>query len=392
MTETGDSLPLPGEVLDTPAATAPIVTETEPRPSPLVSSLVPHTSSLVVQTSFIGDMVLTTPLIAELARRGPVDVVATPASAPLLANNPSVRDVIRYDKRGDAKGMYGLYRTAQTLKRRQGESGDEERAVDVAYLAQGSVRSAMLALLAGIPQRVGFTTSAGRHLYTRRVRYREDRHHSERLWRLGAEDGSGAPDAAQLRPRLFPGDAEIAAVDALLREAGHATGEPLVVLAPGSVWATKRWPYYPDLARRLAAGRRGWVAVVGGKPDAALAREVAAAAPGGVIDATGRLSLLASAELIGRAAALVTNDSAPQHLASAMGTPTVTVFGPTVPEFGFGPLAPARATLGHAGLACRPCDRHGPRACPLGHWRCMREITADTVLDAVRGVAAARTG
>jgi len=70
-----------------------------------------------------------------------------------------------------------------------------------------------------------------------------------------------------------------------------------------------------------------------------------------------------------------------------MGTPTVAVFGPTVPDFGFGPLAPARATLGHGGLACRPCDRHGPRACPLGHWRCMREITAETVLEAVREVS-----
>src|SRR5438034_316720 len=83
------------------------------------------------------------------------------------------------------------------------------------------------------------------------------------------------------------------------------------------------------------------------------------ATDGAAIDATGRLSLLASAELIGRTIALVTNDSAPQHLASAMGTPTITIFGPTVPEFGFGPLAPRSITIGHHQLACRPCDRHG---------------------------------
>jgi len=100
-----------------------------------------------------------------------------------------------------------------------------------------------------------------------------------------------------------------------------------------------------------------------------------AATDGNAVDATGRLSLLASAELIGRASLLVSNDSAPLHLASAMNTPTIAIFGPTVPDFGFGPLADRALIAGHPELACRPCDRHGPQRCPLGHWRCMREIT-----------------
>ena len=98
-----------------------------------------------------------------------------------------------------------------------------------------------------------------------------------------------------------------------------------------------------------------------------------------MLDATGKLPLLASAELIARARLLVTNDSAPQHLASAMGTPTLTIFGPTVPEFGFGPLG--STSLGAAGLACRPCDSHGPQRCPLGHWRCMTEQASAVVAD-----------
>jgi heptosyltransferase-2 len=72
------------------------------------------------------------------------------------------------------------------------------------------------------------------------------------------------------------------------------------------------------------------------------------------------------------------------HFASAMGTPTIAIFGPTVPEFGFGPLAPRSSVLGITSLACRPCDRHGPRRCPLGHWRCMREITPRHVAAAVK--------
>ena len=336
-------------------------------------------TSLVVQTSFLGDMVLTTPLLAELASRGPVDVVATPASAGLLANHPAVREVIVYDKRGGARGLGGLLRLAKALR---------ARGYDAAFLAQGSVRSATLARLSGARQRVGFTTSAGRALYTTRVTYRDDRHHAERLWRLATGDAADSPPEARVRPRLYPGGAERAAVDAVLGESGYGGG-PIWVLAPGSVWPTKAWPYYDALAERLAPA--GFVVVIGGAGEQELAARVVAAADrvagaGRAVSAAGRLSLLASAELMSRATAAVVNDSLPQHLASAAGTPTVAVFGPTVPEFGFGPLAPRRRVLGHEGLACRPCDRHGPRRCPLGHWRCMREIDAATVADAALAV------
>lgn len=370
---------------DAAIAASEAVTQTAPKPLPLPSS--ERAASLVIQTSFLGDMVLTTPLIAELAARGPVDVVATPASAPLLANNPSIRTLIPYDKRGDDRGLFGLWRAGRTLAHdpHPHGAGEPPGNIRAAYLAQGSMRSAMLAVLAGIEERVGFATSAGRPLYTRVVPYREELHHAERLWQLAAPPFAERALPEQIRPRLFPGDAEISAVDALLRAAGHA-GERLIALAPGSVWATKRWPYYPELARLLAP--LGRIMVVGGAADAPLAAEIQAAVPGlQLIDATGRLSLLASAELLGRAAALVTNDSAPQHLASAMGTPTITIFGPTVAEFGFGPLAPRNATVGNTELDCRPCDRHGPRRCPLGHWRCMREVTAESVAGLVARVS-----
>ena len=333
----------------------------------------PFSPSLVVQTSFLGDMVLTTPLIAHLAGRGPVDVVATRAAAALLANNPDVREVVVYDKRGKDRGVAGFLRLAAQLRR--GRYG-------AAFLAQGSLRSAALAAVARIPRRIGFASSAGRRLYTARVPYDESAHHAARLLSLATE-ALDSPAPESLRPRLYPGEAERAAVDALLGEHGRAR-EPFVALAPGSVWATKRWPYYEELARALA-GRGVRCAVVGGPEDRELARRIAQAAGAShvPIDATGRLSLLGSAELIGRACAIVTNDSAPQHLASAMDTPTITVFGPTVAEFGFGPLAQRREAIGHEALDCRPCDRHGPRKCPLGHWRCMRELGPDAVVSAL---------
>jgi heptosyltransferase-2 len=327
------------------------------------------TSSLVIQTSFLGDTVLTTPLIAELSRRGPVDVVATPAGAALLTNHPSIRAVVPYDKRGADRGIWRLLGLARRLR---------GFGYETAYLAQGSMRSAALAALAGVTRRVGFATHAGRLLYTDKIEYREDLHHAARLLRLARPDSEPTP--AEIRPRLYPGIPERGAVDRLL--ALHELmddGPPLVALAPGSVWATKQWPYYSDLARELAPHAR--LVVVGSADDAPLAGDIVRQGGSGAFSAAGVLTVLGSAELIRRCSVLVTNDSAPQHLASAVGTPTVSIFGPTVPEFGFGPLAEKSQVVGVSPreLACRPCDRHGPRRCPLRHWRCMRDIPAGDV-------------
>jgi heptosyltransferase-2 len=122
-----------------------------------------------------------------------------------------------------------------------------------------------------------------------------------------------------------------------------------------------------------------------------LAREVCKSAGASAINAAGALSLLASAELVRRCRVLVTNDSAPQHLASAMGTPTVTIFGPTTPEFGFGPLAPSSESLGIEGLSCRPCHAHGPMRCPKRHWRCMLELGPERVAARVEHILSQST-
>ena len=332
--------------------------------------------SLVIQTAFIGDTILTTPLIAELATRGPVDIVTTPVSATLLQNNPALRRTFVFDKRNAQSGIGGLWAMARTIRRwRAQHAAGVDRTV--AYLAQGSTRSAVLAVLAGAHERIGFATSPARSMYTTRVPYIENQHHAARLWLLAfPHERRAEPRPERLRPRLYPGAAEKGAVNDLLRE--HGLSGPFVALAPGSVWATKRWPYYAELAARVAT--RLPVVIIGGKDDQAQADAIVAAVPPDrVVSAVGRLSLLASAELIGRARALVSNDSSPTHMASAMGTPTITIFGPTVPDFGFGPLAPRSAVAGHPTLDCRPCDRHGPQRCPLGHWRCMRELGVDEI-------------
>jgi heptosyltransferase-2 len=188
-----------------------------------------------------------------------------------------------------------------------------------------------------------------------------------------------APSNEQIQPRIFPSPDDEKSAESFLLENLIDRRKPFVALAPGSAWGTKRWPFYPELAVKL--GPQFNIVVIGGNSDLETGDAIVSQLPNGsAANAAGKLGILASAALIGHATMLVTNDSAPQHLASAMGTPTIGIFGPTVPEFGFGPLAPGSATAGVDDLACRPCDRHGPQQCPLGHWRCMREVSSDDVM------------
>ena len=202
-------------------------------------------------------------------------------------------------------------------------------------------------------------------------------HEVERLLTLAGS----AESAPSVSLALTPSD--YAAADHWL--AAHGVGPRFIALAPGSIWGTKRWPYYAE----LAAGLDRPCVIVGGADDRPLADAIVAAAPGRAVSAAGELGLRASAALIQRAAALVTNDSAPLHLATAVGTPIVALFGPTVPEFGFGPRRAGDVTLGRDGLACRPCSKHGPQICPLGHHRCMRDLAVETVAAALAAVTSA---
>ncbi len=325
--------------------------------------------TLVVQTAFLGDVVLTTPLLAALAERhGPVDVVTTPAAAVLLEHHPAVALVIPYDKRGADRGLRGLWRLGRRLRAR-----DYSRA----YLPHRSWRSAVLARLAGAPERTGFADSAAAATYTRRVPRPTGGHEVERLLALAGDRPHSPVPAVHLE--LTADDH--AAADAWLRERGVGAG--FVALAPGSIWGTKRWPGYAELAAALDTP----VVVLGGREDASLAGQVAAAAPGRGHSAAGVLGLRASAAVIARAAVLVTNDSAPLHLATAAGTPTVAIFGPTVPALGFGPRGPRDVVVEHPSLTCRPCSAHGPQVCPLGHHRCMRELSVASVVAAVAAVS-----
>ncbi len=319
---------------------------------------------LVIQTAFLGDVVLTTGLLNYLAERfGRVDVVTTPAASELLFTHPAVYHTWTYDKRGADRGLIGLLRLAGQLR------ANRYRAV---YLPHRSLRSAMLARIAGIPERTGFGGAPGAWSYTRRIRRAVAGHEAERILALGEP-----PPGTVARVSLGLLSDDFRQADEWLATRKISPG--FVALAPGSIWGTKRWPYYAELTAAL----EGPVVIVGGPEDRALADAVAAGRSG-VHVAAGALPLRVAAAVLARAGVLVTNDSAPLHLATATGTRIVAVFGPTVPRFGFGPRGAQDRIVEHPSMPCRPCSSHGPAVCPLGHHRCMRELSVGQVLDAVR--------
>jgi heptosyltransferase-2 len=330
-------------------------------------------SLVVPQTSFLGDVVLTTPLLTALRERlrpRRLAVVVRPEARALVEGHPDVDDVLVDDKHGADRGLRGLARAARRLR---------AESFDLAVVPHRSLRTALLVAAAGIPRRIGFDASRGAWLFSERVRRDPARHDVERNLAL-LEPFGGPATAPRLHVPVTPEAADRA--DALLPPGDG----PLVVLAPGSVWATKRWTIagFAEVARHLArAGAR--VLLVGGPGDTEVAAKVAALAGGGIASVAGRTDLATSVALIDRAAVLVGNDSAPMHVACARGVPVVAVFCATTPALGYGPWG-MRTRVVQVDLECRPCGRHGGPRCPRGTEDCMRLVEAAAVLDAVHAV------
>lgn len=342
----------------------------------------PPEKVLVFHTAFIGDIILMFPMLQALRLYLPgcrITAVTIPVVADLVRQHPAVDDVIPYDKRGSHRGWGGVWSLARRL---QGER------FSMALIPHRSLRSALIVRMARIPRRVGFSTSAGAMLFTERVNYRSMEHEIDKNLALLLPVIGRIPE--RVMPQLGLHERDVQAVDAFQRQLPSGTtrggSRPLVAIAPGSVWATKRWPAtsFAGLARKLV--ERGCdVVLVGGVRDVELCKsiEVLCHQPPHVADASGRLTLPGSAELIRRCRVLVSNDSAPTHMAMGVGTPVVALFGPTVPSIGFSPVGPRDQVLEVNGLPCRPCNIHGGDECPIGSFECMRGISIDRVLAAV---------
>jgi heptosyltransferase-2 len=335
---------------------------------------------VVVQTAFLGDVILTLPLVQVCKKLFPdaaIDVVVTPLARELCANHRDIREAIAYDKRGSDAGLAGLLRLSRSLR---------SRTYDLALVPHRSLRSAALVALSRIPTRIGFNRSAGRMLLTGTVQYNRTIHEIDR--NLSLLDPIIDTPAARELPRLYPAEADQKRIDRLLVELEIARPDQLVAVAPGTIWNTKRWlkERFSSLAVNLdEAGLE--IVLLGGREDQTLCNEIRTLSGSShVYNTAGMLNLLQSVELIRRCRILICNDSAPMHMAAAVGTPVVAVFGATVPAFGFGPSGPRDLVVETQGLKCRPCSIHGGETCPIKTFDCMKNISYEHVYQKVMDV------
>jgi heptosyltransferase II len=324
---------------------------------------------LVVQTAFLGDVVLVTPLLQALRLKYPtahLALLTTPTGAEILAGFPALNEILSFDKRKRDRGTRATLALGRKLR---------EARFDLALCPHRSARTAVLTALARIPHRIGFADSALPWLYHTAVARDFSRHEVMRNLQLLNPLGGPPPGFQAV---LALGSAQ----NLDLQQLGLSGNGLKVGLCPGSVWPTKRWTAhgYAGLADLLQEQFHAKVYLLGAPQDAAVAAEVAGLCRQPVRNLAGRTTLAELVGVIDRMNLLVTNDSAPVHIASARRVPVVAIFGPTVPAQGFAPFQ-ERAAVVELPLDCRPCGAHGPRTCPLGHFRCMNDLQPRQVLD-----------
>lgn len=327
---------------------------------------------LLVQTSFLGDTILSTPVISGIKKIYPdaeLWMMTTPIAVPLVERDPLLTGVISYDKRGVNKGLSGLLRMKNRIK---------NIGFDRVYSLHRSFRTTLLLWLTRIPDRIGCSDAGLSFLYTQ-TRSRNFKDHDV-LRNLSILSGDLPKAEFDAEMRLFPPEEKELKEE--LKKRIPAAGS-YAVLAPGSVWKTKMWHRqgYRSVAKFLLS-QGMHVVFVGAKSDKAVCAEVAQGLD--VIDLSGKTGISEVMYVMKHAALVVCNDSMSLHMASAFKVPNVAVFCATSPEFGYGPWKNKAIVVEKEALACRPCRPHGSNKCPTGTEACMRDLSPDVVIDAIR--------
>ncbi len=344
---------------------------------------------LIIRLSAIGDILLATPLIRALRQKHPqakLDFVVKADFAEVLRHHPEIDHLYELNPAGGWAGLRSLG------KRLQHEH------YDVVLDIHKNFRSRYLAYAANPRQVLRHRKHVLRRWFFVKTKINFMREIPP-IYRRYLNAAAPLGVRATLTPgsgrwlELFWSDKEEQEAEGALAANNWQPHVPLIGLAPGAGYFTKRWPpeYFGELAAQfLCSGNQ--VAILGGPQDAGLAKIMAKRVEAvqklsadsdpmraRFIDLTGALSLLASAAVIKRCQLLVANDSGLMHVAEAIGTPLIAIFGSTTRELGFFPQLAASRVVENRNLACRPCSHLGYRQCPRGHFRCMREIRPDEV-------------
>jgi len=342
------------------------------------------------QTAFLGDAVLTLPLIQAIKARFPeagLHLFVRAGLEGLFSAQRELASVRAFAKRGSQKGLLAAYGLGFELGR---------EGFDLWISPHTSLRSALVAACVGAKTRIGYSWPwynrlAFTHLVDRRF---DELAEIERLMQLGLPLGI---EPVAPKPRLDLPQGALKRAEVIF--SGLPAG-PILGIHPGSTWPTKCWPaeYFAQVAR-LALDAGAVVLLFAGPDECALAGRIAEAAqpdnqpdgqPAGLgtarlVNLAGQLDLPALAACLARLDACLSNDSGPMHLAWVQGTPLVALFGPTTRQLGFFPRGENSRIL-EMSMDCRPCGLHGHTACPEKHHACMRDITPERAWDVLKGM------
>jgi heptosyltransferase-2 len=318
---------------------------------------------LVIQTAYLGDLIMSTVIFKNLRAIYPdavIDVLVNSTNQKVLINNPHIRRIYVINKSNLTAKLFALIKYIYLFRQEK---------YDIAISLQLHLTNSLLMYLSGIPFRLG---AKRQKLLTHPIVYPKHIHIRERI---GLILKTLHDQPFDLNSELFPSKEDRAYIN---REYIHSTNLK-IGFAPGSIRETKKWPfeYYNRLIEILPSDLD--VYLIGGKNDKECCEKLKGLNPAKRIwNTAGDLSILQSAALIDELDLLISNDSAPLHIANAMNTPVFAFFGPTVREFGCYPYREHDKIL-EVDISCRPCGRHGGKKCPLGHHNCMRLITPEKV-------------
>ncbi|MDG1147007.1 MAG: glycosyltransferase family 9 protein [Crocinitomicaceae bacterium] len=316
---------------------------------------------LIIQTAFLGDVILATPLVSELNRLFPnsqIDFLVKKGNESLLANNPKLNSVYIFDKtNGKWKSLFGLIKQVRKSN------------YDLVINLHRFGSSGLIAGLSRGKKRYGFKKNPFSFLYTKSFDHviGNGTHEVERNLSVIHEFGT----SSKVRPELVPSKEDRHSISKLIKERYYC-------IAPASVWFTKQLPInkWTELIQTLP--QQETIYLIGGKNDVERCETLVKKNPLHKIEIlAGKLSLLKSAALMESATRNYVNDSGPLHLASSVNAPVTAFFCSTTPNFGFGPLSENSAIVEVENLDCRPCGLHGHKTCPKGHFECAEKMNVN---------------
>ena len=317
---------------------------------------------LIIQTAFIGDVVLATCLGEKLHQFFPndqIDFLVRKGNESLLTNHPYLHEVLVWDKK---KSKFGnLWKMLQLIRKNK-----YDRVINV----QRFFATGFLTAFSGAKETIGFDKNPLSFLFTKKINHiigdeQHPRHEIERNQDLIRD----FTDKQIVKPKLYPSKEDFEKVVTF-------KNSRYITISPASVWFTKQFPEEKWIEFIRSLPSHFMVYLLGAASDTPLCERIAAGSGRTtIVLLCGKLSFLQSAALMKDAQMNYVNDSAPMHFASALNAPVTAVYCSTVPWFGFGPLSDRKFIVQVAKpLSCRPCGLHGYRACPLTHFHCARQI------------------